>query len=66
MILQKIRNVSSRSSFLKKDDKIKEQMKHSPDVSAEIKTLEDEFDDDTESIITNDVMNTFLLLLMSA
>ena len=29
-------------------------MKHSPDVSAEIKTLEDEFDDDTESIITNE------------
>ena len=40
--------------FLEKDDKIKEQMKHSPDVSAEIKTLEDEFDDDTESIITNE------------
>ena len=40
--------------LLEKDDKIKEQMKHSPDVSAEIKTLEDEFDDDTESIITNE------------
>ena len=40
--------------LLEKDDKIKEQMKHSPDVSAEIKTLEDEFDDDTESIVTNE------------
>ena len=40
--------------LLEKDDKIKEQMKHSPDVAAEIKTLEDEFDDDTESIITNE------------
>ena len=35
-------------------DKIKEQMKSVPDVSAEIKTLEDAFDDDTESIITNE------------
>ena len=40
--------------LLEKDDKIKEQMKSVPDVSAEIKTLEDEFDDDTESIITNE------------
>ena len=40
--------------LLEKDDKIKEQMKSVPDVSAEIKTLEDAFDDDTESIITNE------------
>ena len=40
--------------LLEKDDKIKEQMKSVPDVSAEIKQLEDEFDDDTESIITNE------------
>ncbi len=40
--------------LLEKDDKIKEQMKSVPDVSAEIKTLEDSFDDDTESIITNE------------
>ena len=40
--------------LLEKDDKIKEQMKSFPDVSAEIKTLEDAFDDDTESIITNE------------
>ena len=40
--------------LLEKDDKIKEQMKTVPDVSAEIKTLEDAFDDDTESIITNE------------
>ena len=40
--------------LLEKDDKIKEQMKSVPDVSAAIKTLEDAFDDDTESIITNE------------
>ena len=40
--------------LLEKDDKIKEQMKSVPDVSAEIKTLEDALDDDTESIITNE------------
>ena len=40
--------------LLEKDDKIKEQMKQVPDVSNEIKALEDEFDDDTESIITNE------------
>ena len=40
--------------LLEKDDKIVEQMKNVPDVSAEIKTLEKEFDDDTESIITNE------------
>ena len=40
--------------LLEKDDKIEEQMKAAPDVSAEIKKLEDMFDDDTESIITNE------------
>ena len=40
--------------LLEKDDKVKEQMKSVPDVSAEIKTLVDAFDDDTESIITNE------------
>lgn len=40
--------------LLEKDEKIKEQMKHCPDVSEEIKSLEKEFDDDTESIITNE------------
>ena len=40
--------------LLEKDDKIKEQMKTVPDVSNEIKALEDAFDDDTESIITNE------------
>ncbi len=40
--------------LLEKDDKIKEQMKLVPDVSNEIKALEDAFDDDTESIITNE------------
>ena len=40
--------------LLEKDDKIKEQMKLVPDVSNEIKALEDVFDDDTESIITNE------------
>ena len=33
--------------LLEKDDKITEQMKSVPDVSAEIKQLEDKFDDDT-------------------
>lgn len=40
--------------LLEKDDKIAGQMKRVPDVSAEIKELEDAFDDDTESIITNE------------
>ena len=40
--------------LLEKDDKIAEQMKYVPDVTAEIKALEEEFDDDTESIITNE------------
>ena len=40
--------------LLEKDDKITEQMKSVPDVSSEIKQLEDKFDDDTESIITNE------------
>ena len=40
--------------LLEKDDKIKEQMKQAPDVSAQIKALEEAFDDDTESIITNE------------
>ena len=40
--------------LLEKDDKISELMKQVPDVSAEIKELEDKFDDDTESIITNE------------
>lgn len=39
---------------LEKDDKIKEQLSSVPDVTAEIKALEDELDDDTESIITNE------------
>ena len=40
--------------LLEKDDKIKVLMKNVPDVSVEIETLEKEFDDDTESIITNE------------
>ncbi|MCM1500152.1 MAG: ferrous iron transport protein B [Clostridium sp.] len=40
--------------LLERDDKIAEQLKVSVDVSAEIKTLEEAFDDDTESIITNE------------
>ena len=40
--------------LLEKDDKIASQMKSAPDVSAEIKEMEDAFDDDTESIITNE------------
>lgn len=41
--------------LLEKDDKIGEQMKQvPPDVSSYIKQLEESFDDDTESIITNE------------
>lgn len=40
--------------LLEKDDKIKEQMKIIPDISQEIIGLEEQFDDDTESIITNE------------
>ena len=40
--------------LLEKDEKITTQMKQVPDVSAQIKALEDKYDDDTESIITNE------------
>ncbi|MDE6662527.1 MAG: ferrous iron transport protein B [Lachnospiraceae bacterium] len=40
--------------LLEKDDKISEQLKVMPDVSYEVQMLEKEFDDDTESIITNE------------
>ena len=40
--------------LLEQDDKIHEIMDSMPDVSAEIRDLEDVFDDDAESIITNE------------
>lgn len=40
--------------LLEKDSKISEQLTTTPDVSAEVKALEDKFDDDTESIVTNE------------
>ncbi|MCC8103190.1 MAG: ferrous iron transporter B [Clostridiales bacterium] len=40
--------------LLEKDSKIAENLKSAPNVSAEIKALEDAFDDDTESIITSE------------
>lgn len=40
--------------LLERDDKISGQMSQVPDVDTEIKTLEEAFDDDTESIITNE------------
>lgn len=40
--------------LLERDDKIGEQMTKVPDVSSYIKQLEESFDDDTESIITNE------------
>ena len=40
--------------LLEKDEKIKDLMQETVDVSSEIKQLEDSFDDDTESIITNE------------
>ena len=39
---------------LEKDSKIGDQLQNVPDASAEIKTLEDKFDDDTESIVTSE------------
>ncbi len=40
--------------LLEKDEKIKAQMKFVPDVSVQIAELEEKFDDDMESIITNE------------
>ncbi len=40
--------------LLERDDKIGTLLKAVPDVSSQIKSLEDEFDDDAESIITNE------------
>ncbi len=40
--------------LLERDDKIGEQVSNLPDVSAEIAKIEEEMDDDTESIITNE------------
>ena len=40
--------------LLERDDKIAQQMKKVPDVSAEIASIEKKMDDDTESIITNE------------
>ena len=40
--------------LLEKDDKIQDQMNQSVDVSKEIAEMEEKFDDDTESIITNE------------
>ncbi|HOO28287.1 MAG TPA: ferrous iron transport protein B, partial [Lachnospiraceae bacterium] len=40
--------------LLERDDKITEQMEQVPDVTEEIKKLEEVMDDDTESIITNE------------
>ncbi|MDE5699758.1 MAG: ferrous iron transport protein B [Lachnospiraceae bacterium] len=40
--------------LLEKDDKIANLMRDIPDVTSEIKELEEAFDDDTESIITNE------------
>lgn len=40
--------------LLEKDDKISDMMKAVPNVSSEIKYMEDFFDDDTESIIANE------------
>ncbi|MDE7271684.1 MAG: ferrous iron transport protein B [Lachnospiraceae bacterium] len=40
--------------LLEKDDKIANLMRNLPDVTSEIKAMEETFDDDTESIITNE------------
>ena len=54
MWYRKNRRDSSTIKLLERDDKIIEQMNTSVNVSAEIKEMENEFDDDTESIITNE------------
>lgn len=43
--------------LLEKDEKIASQMNQVPNVEQEIKAIEDAFDDDTESIITNERYN---------
>ncbi len=43
--------------LLEKDSRIGEVLQNAPDVSAEIKEMEEKFDDDTESIITNERYN---------
>lgn len=43
--------------LFERDDKIVEQMKHAPDVSAVIEKAEKDMDDDSESIITNERYN---------
>lgn len=40
--------------LLEKDEKITSQMERVPDITTDIKELEEKFDDDTESIITNE------------
>lgn len=40
--------------LLEKDDKIASVLKNAPDIETEIKKLESKYDDDTESIITNE------------
>lgn len=49
--------------LIEKDDKISAQADSLPDVSAEIKALEDKFDDDTESIITNERYSYISLII---
>ena len=53
-VTQKNRKRFFAIKLLERDDKIVEQLNTVPDVSNEIKALEDAFDDDTESIITNE------------
>ncbi|MDE6435628.1 MAG: ferrous iron transport protein B [Lachnospiraceae bacterium] len=59
MVAAKLSVEEAQSRFfaiklLEKDQKIVQQMESVPDISDEIKGLEDTFDDDTESIITNE------------
>lgn len=50
--------------LLEKDEKIEEKLSQVPDVSAYIQSLEDQFDDDTESIITNE-RYTYISLIIA-
>ncbi len=60
LVSERLRDVpAERKRFfaiklLEKDNKIAERLSVVPDVSDEIRTLEERFDDDTESIITNE------------
>ena len=52
--VQRVHHFADDVELLERDSKISEVLKSAPNVDAEIKALEDKYDDDTESIITNE------------